>query len=373
MTKQEKTVDSGLYGRVLENVGEAIIALDRDGRVTLFNPAAQSFTRLSERQCLGKSIEELFSGQDDILHLIRTAMLEQRSITDHENILLMRPMASPLPVSVSVSPIFTIKGEEEGAVLIISDLTRVRELEETVRQNDRLSMLGTLAAGLAHEIKNPLGGIRGAAQLLSMELSEESPLQEYAKIMIRETERVNRIIEELMDLSRPRSATLQKVNLGKVLNDIVLLQTEAQRKKEVHFVLRLDPSIPPVSGDADRLTQLFLNLVMNAAEAVERQGRVEIVSRISSEYHLTKKGNRPAPLVIIEIHDNGSGISTDDIDRIFTPYYTTKQKGTGLGLATCQKIAREHEGFIRVESTPGEGSVFTVCLPLVLHEAPPEI
>lgn len=352
-----------LYIQVLENIEDAVIAIDREGRITLFNPAAQAFFGCSERQSLRRPYESLFSGQDALLYLVRTAVLHGRSISDHENILLYRPGTSPRPVSVSVSPIFGNEGEHEGVVLIVRDLSRVRELEEAVRRADRLSMLGTLAAGLAHEIKNPLGGIKGAAQLLDLEIADQNRLKEYTRVMIREVERVNGIIEELMDLARPRPPQLSPVNLAKVLGDIVLFQKEAHRGSEIEFVLVLDPSIPPIQGDENLLTRLFLNLVKNAAEAIDRRGRVEIVTKVASEYHLNGPGSRPAPLILVEIRDSGRGIPPEEIEKIFTPFYTTKGRGSGLGLATCQKIVTEHKGFLRVESTPGEGTVFSVSLP----------
>ena len=167
-----------LYMRILENLEDAVAAIDRDDRlIVFFNPAAQTYFRLSERQCLGRSYESLFASQEQLLYLIRSAVKSGRSISDHENILLHRPSSSPLPVSVSVSPIFTNEGEQEGVVLNLRDQSRVRELEEAVRRADRLSMLGTLAAGLAHEIKNPLGGIKGAAQLLDLEIIEQNALK----------------------------------------------------------------------------------------------------------------------------------------------------------------------------------------------------
>jgi two-component system, NtrC family, nitrogen regulation sensor histidine kinase GlnL len=358
--------DDGLKARILENVEDGIIALDGEGRVTLCNPAAQVYTGLSERQCRGRLFRTLFAGQGALLYLIQTALRDGRSISDHENIVLQRGSGPPLPVGASASPIFTAEGSQDGAVLMLRDLSRVRELEEAVRRADRLSMLGTLAAGLAHEIKNPLGGIKGAAQLLAMELPEGSALQEYTRVMVREVERVNGIIEELMDLSRPRpAAALDRVNLAKVLGDIVLFQKEAHRGKEVEFILALDPSIPPIQGDESLLTRLFLNLVKNAAEAIERSGRVEIATKVANEYHLTKPGDRPVPLIVIEVRDSGRGISPQERDAIFTPFYTTKTSGSGLGLATCQKIVSEHGGFIKVDSVPGEGTTFAVSLPFV--------
>ncbi len=364
MTKTVLHPDAQLYVRVLENIDRAVIALDQQGNITLFNPAAQSYTGLSEKQSLGRSFEKLFAGQDNFLYLTRMAISEGRSISDHENLLLHRPSASPLAVSVSVSPIFSENGNPDGAVLILRDLSRVQALEEAIRRADRLSMLGTLAAGLAHEIKNPLGGIKGATQLLAMELPEDSNLKEYTEVMIKEVERVNGIIEELMDLARPRPPELSEVNLAKVLGDIVLFQKEAHRGKDIEFVLRLDPSIPPIRGDENLLTRLFLNLIKNAGEAIEKSGKVEIISKVASDYHLNQPGGRPVPLIVVEIRDTGRGIPKDDLEQIFTPFYTTKSRGSGLGLATCQKIVSEHKGFLKISSTPGEGASFAVSLPL---------
>lgn len=364
MKVTRKSVDPQLYVRILENVDRAVVAIDGAGIIALFNPAAQLYTGLSERQSLGRHFEELFAGQDALLYLIRTAVQDGRSISDDENILLHRPAAAPLPVSASVSPIYT-DGGRDGVVLIIRDLSRVCELEEAVRRADRLSTLGTLAAGLAHEIKNPLGGIKGAAQLLAMELPQGSHLSEYTSVMIREVERVNGIIEELMDLSRPRAPELKEVNLAKVLNDIVLFQKEAHRGKDLKFSLQLDPSIPPLLGDESLLTRLFLNLIKNAGEAIDKKGKVLIGTKVASEYHLNKPGERPSPLIVVEIKDSGRGMRKSELDQIFTPFYTTKSKGSGLGLATCQKIVSEHGGFLKVESSPGKGTTFSVCLPFI--------
>ncbi|AMV71670.1 nitrogen fixation sensor histidine kinase GnfL [Desulfuromonas carbonis] len=365
MSSRDGQEDTQIYARVVDNIDRAVVAIDRAGRIALFNPAAQACTGLSERQSLGRHFEELFAGQDKILALIRSALDVGRSISDDENIHLQRPSAPPLPVSVSASPIYTDSGDREGVVLIIRDLSRLRELEDAVRRADRLSMLGTLAAGLAHEIKNPLGGIKGAAQLLAMELGTENPLHEYTGIMIKEVERVNGIIEELMDLARPRLPQFQEVNIGRLLGDIILFQKEAHRGKQIDFVLTLDPSIPPLLGDENLLTRLFLNLIKNAAEAIEGKGRVEICSRVASDFHMQKPGQRPVPLIVIEIRDSGRGIPAEDLDRIFTPFYTTKNRGSGLGLATCQKIVDSHRGLLRFDSREGEGTTVSVSLPFI--------
>jgi len=355
---------SNLYGMILDNIDRAVIAFDSDGKITLFNPAAEALMECSSRQIVGKSYQDLFKNQETLLYLVKVALKEGRSITDDEGLFLHRSNASPLPVNAYTAPIFAQGGNQNGAVMIIRDLSRIKELEGTLRRADRLSMLGTLAAGLAHEIKNPLGGINGAAQLLSMELSKGSPLQDYTQIMIKEVERINFIIEELMDLGSPREPEVGDVDLARVFNDIVLLQREAARSRNIQFKLKLDPSIPPVQGDEGLLTRLFLNLIKNARESISRQGEVVIETRIASNYHMTGPGRRSSPMVDIIISDTGCGIDQQEMDRIFTPYFTTKSKGSGLGLAISQKIIEDHNGLLKIESTPHQGTTVTISLPL---------
>ena len=356
--------DQDLYALVLENIDRAVIAVDQQGQVSLFNPTAEIFMERSARNSLGINYRELFAGQEVFLYLVDCVLREGRSITDDEGFSLQRPKGSPLPVNVHVAPIFSKSGSQDGAVMIIRDLTRARELEEALRRADRLSMLGTLAAGLAHEIKNPLGGIKGAAQLLTMELTDDSALQDYTRVMIREVDRINGIIEELMDLATPRPSVFSPVNLAHLLSDTALLQQEAARGQNIEFILKLDPSIPPLQGDEQLLARLFLNLVKNAREAIKRNGRVIIETKISSEYHLTSPGSRPSPMVLIKVSDNGCGIAESELERIFTPYFTTKPQGTGLGLAICQKIVEDHRGFFQINSVSGTGTTVTISLPL---------
>ncbi len=365
MLPEAAKTDPELFVRVVDNLDRAVVATDQTGKIILFNPAAEAYTGLSRRQSIGRFYDDLFADQPRIVDLIRLALEAGRTISDEEQASLSRPHMLPTPVSISVSPIFDQDSVQDGVVLIIRDLTRLRELETALRQADRLSMLGTLAAGLAHEVKNPLGGIRGAAQLLGMELDKDSPLKEYTSVVIREVERINDIIEELMDLTRPRIEKLGETDLSRILRDIVLLQKEAHRSQNIEFVLHLDPSIPPIRGDEALLTRLLLNLVKNAAEAVDTGGKVDITTRIAMDYHLMSDDNKPVPWVVIEVADDGPGISKDDLERIFTPFFTTKSQGTGLGLATCQKIADSHNGVLKVCNRTGQGALFTLSIPFI--------
>jgi two-component system nitrogen regulation sensor histidine kinase GlnL len=268
-------------------------------------------------------------------------------------------------VSATTFPLLLSSGDAIGTILVLRDLTNIRELEDAVRHADRLSALGTLAAGLAHEIKNPLGGIKGAAQLLDLELPADSELRDNVRVMVKEVERVNRIVEELLALASPRKLALGKVNLHQVLGDIVTLQKRAAAGRQITFQQQFDPSIPPILGDEGLLTQLFLNLVKNAVEAVESGGTVRVASRVISDYSMTQKGERRSRMVAVDVGDDGPGIPKEQLENLFTPFFTTKAKGTGLGLPICQKIVSEHRGMIRVESEVGHGTTFTVMVPLI--------
>ncbi len=352
------------YANVVDSVGDGVIVLDNAGVVTLLNPAAEELAGVSRRQAKGGRFDDIFKGEAALIDMVAKTVATGMSVSDHENIVLKRG-GRLTPVGASTSPLLSSEGERIGTILLLRDLTNVRELEEAVRQADRLSSLGALAAGLAHEIKNPLGGIKGAAQLLEMEFPENEELREYIRVMLKEVQRVNLIVEELLALASPGRLKLGKVNLHRVLTDIVLLQRRATDGMEISFGQYFDLSIPPILADESLLTQLFLNLIKNAMEAVGVGGAVKVTSRVWADYSMTQKGERRARMVAIDIADNGPGIAADVLDHLFTPFFTTKSKGTGLGLAICQKIVSEHRGMIKVDSEIGRGTVFTVMLPLI--------
>lgn len=362
---KKQTIPSRHYANILDNLEDAVIAVDQCGIINVFNPAAQSYTGMSERKCLGKSFFDSFEQQPILCRLTRIVLDEGRSISDHETVsIINKNRRKNRPVSVTVSPIFSTSGPQQGAIIILHDQTQVRSLEEAVRHADRLSMVGTMAAGLAHEIKNPLGGIKGSAQLMQMDISEGDDLYEHTQLIIREVERINRIIEELLNLARPRPLEQGSVNLNQLLDEVVTLQQNSTCGSTIKLRFQPDPSIPDIAGDRDLLVRLFLNLIKNACEATAQGTRVLVESRIDAEYHLSLPGSRPTPMIQINIYDQGPGIPQDELQKIFTPYYTTKTGGTGLGLAICQKIISDHDGMLHFNNQPEGGTLTTVSLPL---------
>ncbi len=362
------------YAMIVDNLDDAVIAVDQHGIIEVFNPAAQNFTGRSDKKSLGQSLFKCFAHQETLCHLIRIVLRDGRSISDHETITLRgHDPKNKKPVSVTVSPIFSDTGQQQGAVIILHDLTQIRSLENAIRHADRLSMVGTMAAGLAHEIKNPLGGIKGSAQLMQMEFGPEDELQEHTQLIIREVERINRIIEELLSLSRPRQVENRAVNLNQLLDEVVTLQTNSSSDRSITIGFHPDPSIPELIADRDLLVRLFLNLIKNACEATADNTSVRIETRIDANYHLGLPGNRPTPMVQINIYDRGPGIPKDEIQKIFTPYYTTKSGGSGLGLAICQKIISDHDGLLHFYDLPNGGTMTQVSLPLRQNTSPDSI
>ena len=352
------------YANVIDSFGDGVMVFDAQGAVSLMNPAAEELTGISRRVAQGTSFTAIFKGETSLLEMLSKTAETGMTISDHENIVLYRT-GQPIPVNATTSPLMVASGERVGTILLLRDLTSIRELEEAVRTADRLAALGTLAAGLAHEIKNPLGGIKGAAQLLETELPPGSELLDYTRIMIKEVQRVNRIVEELLALTSPRKLKLDKVNLHMVIGDIITLQKSGTGSKDITFQQQFDPSIPPILADEELITQLFLNLIKNAVEAVGEQGMIRVSSRILSEYTMTTKGERRLRMVAEEVSDDGQGMSKEQLEQLFTPFFTTKSRGTGLGLPLCHKIVSEHRGMIKVASEPRKGTTFTVMLPLI--------
>jgi len=320
-------------------------------------------TGRSRRQVIGSRFSEVFCTEPLLVEMIERTSASGVSLSDQDNVVL-NSFGKTIPVNATTCPLMRHDGESIGVILTLRDLTSIRELEAAVRQADRLSTLGTLAAGLAHEVKNPLGGIKGAAQLLERELDADSDLQEYPRVMIRETERIDRIIRQLLELASPRGPRYAAVNLHLVLGDIILLQRESADSREVTVLTSFDPSIPSIMADESQLIQVFLNLIRNALEAMPDGGRLTVSSRVLSEYQLARNEKR-SRMVCVDVSDTGKGIPSENLPKVGTPFFSTKDTGNGLGLAICHKIIADHRGIMKVESKPGKGTRVSVLLPLL--------
>lgn len=352
------------YEALLAGLPDAVVGVDDALRVMLWNPAAEALLARSARRTVGRALKEIFPPDTSLVrHLTDTlATGESRS---ESGAVIEGGDGRPVHVSIVTAPLAR-RGDVEAAVAVIRDITRLHQLEAEVRRGETLAAAGQIAMGLAHEIRNPLGAIRGAVQLMRRELGDDARLGEYTDVLLKEVDRVNRIIEMLLDIGRPVTLRAVPLNVHQLLERVALLAEEMAGQHGVQILRRYDPSLPPIMADEDRILQVFHNLVRNAIEAMEGGGRLTLVTRLSMDPLFTKVdlGHGQRSMAEIQVIDDGQGIPKSVRARLFTPFFTTKDKGLGLGLALCHRIVEEHRGAIQVASEPGRGTTMSCFLPI---------
>jgi len=358
MTQTKKPPFS--FEDLLESLAEGVIAVDTEMKVCVFNQSGEKLLEVSRSLVLGKPLGEYFKRNPKIIEMLKETLEEGRLYAEYEEKLFRRITGDTIPASITTSQLFDAEGNVKGAAALIRDLSGIKSLEEGTLRKERLAYLGTFAANLAHEIKNPLSGMRGAAQLLSRRISDPGHT-EYLEVIMKEADRLNTILNGMLDFARPSKLRKKPFNIHQALDSVVFLLNDASSRSI--FLKSYDPSIPDISGDENQLKQVFLNLVKNAKEALSEGGIIQLTTRAITEFHLVEGGSA-GRMVSIEIKDNGCGIKPEDMEKIFTPFFTTKQKGSGLGMAITLKIVKEHCGHLKIDSAPGKGTAATVYLPL---------
>lgn len=339
-----------LHRDIVRSLTSGLVTTDREAKVLTINATAAELLELDPEAATGRSIEQILPGISDLLRG------DERSELRRVDLVIPRP-GEPMTLGVSVSPLFDVRDEVIGRVVHFQDLTSLRRAEAHVRRAERLATVGQLAAGVAHEIRNPLASISGSIELLRQAPQVSEDDRSLMTIVTREIERLNSLISELLDYANPRPLQASPFDLAVLLQETVQMaqQERGEDRGEVELVLQVPPQAMPVVADASKLRQVIWNLVHNARDAAQGGGRHV---RVIAQEHAAIEG-----WVEIVITDDGPGMSPEVQKRIFDPFFTTKRKGTGLGLATCHGIVMDHRGRIDVESTVGSGTQVRVLLP----------
>jgi len=362
-SRVERAADRFGWTDVLASISDGVIVLDAEGMIGDLNPAAEQLTGTSASHAIGLSFSGTFGARDHnrwLVDMVDATLRE--AVTHRRSQETLRGPTHELLVGAACAPILDPGGAVRGAVLILHDLTLQHTLEGATRHAERLSALGTVTAGLAHEIRNPLGGIKGAAQLLRNDLTDPNQLR-CTELIIREVERLDGLVDQLRSLGAPPALNLEPVNIHRVLNDVIDLERQSPEWGAAVVVAEFDPSLPPVLGDRAQLLQVFLNLVKNAVEALGGSGTITIVTRMDTGYRIRRGENR-ARFLAVTITDTGPGISAADVPHLFAPFFSTKARGSGLGLAVCQRVISQHGGAIAHETPSRGGARFRVTLPV---------
>lgn len=348
MARRSLRDTSAFADEVVTSLPVGLIATDRDGNITFFNGAAEKITGIAATAARGKEpgqvLPDHWCGLKEHLDAGHTVLEEEMECSFADKM--------AIPVSVSASRIVNEAGQIVGNILILRDLEEIRRLQEEIRRQEKLAAIGGLAAGVAHEIRNPLSSIKGIASYFKTKLADNRDDSEAAGVMIREVDRLNRAISELLEFARPTELRTQPTDLAELLQHSIRLVQQDAATKNIAVKIELPPDPVVAVIDPDRISQCLLNLYLNAIQAMDSGGRLDI------DLITDSKGNAR-----IIVADSGVGIRLEDIKKIFDPYFTSKQSGTGLGLAIVHKIIEAHQGSIKVQSKPGEGTRFTIILP----------
>ena len=335
--------------QVVENLPMGLIATDENGKVAAFNQTAESILGISSATVFAESAAKALP--QELWRL--TERLENKGTVVEEELECHTESGTGVPLKVSGA---VLHGEDEGFlgyVFIFRDLVEVRRLQQEVERTKRLASLGSLAAGVAHEIRNPLSSVKGFATYFRERLKDSPQDRDTATTMIQEVERLDRVIGQLLEFARPSTLKIKPVRVTDLIQHSLRLIEGDARTKGVDIKADLPANLPKAPMDADRINQVLLNLYLNAIQAMDGGGVLQVkVSRDDAR-----------KLTTITVADNGRGILTADQERIFDPYFTTKSDGTGLGLAIVHKILDAHGGSIKVRSQRGAGTTVTISLP----------
>jgi two-component system, NtrC family, sensor histidine kinase HydH len=332
---------------VVESMADGLLSVDVQGHITTVNPRACQLLSLFRGELEGQLFAEVFRRTPLALDLDRVRGLP----LGEEEIAWVLPSGEIVPLAVSISPLAGERGETLGAVVLLRDLRPLKALQQRVERTERLAALGRLAAGVAHELRNPLGAIRGLVQYFQASWKEDTEQRVYLDVIVREVDRLNRVVSDLVEFARPREPHREPHQLGDVVRHAVTLVQADVRAKGIRIVHELDDTLPPLLVDRDLVVQALLNILLNAIEAMQPGGM------------LTIRLVEHAAWAELVVEDTGRGMPADHLGRLFDPFFTTKPQGTGLGLAIAHSIIQAHEGQITVESTPGHGTTVTIRLP----------
>ncbi len=348
--------------KLLTTMSDGLLSIRTDNTIATINPAARTLLEISpELAQKGSAVEVIIPPETVLYTVIQNALKDSTASSGYHEV-QMTINGHVKTVLVGLSTLLDKEGALSEIIFNLHDITELKELEARIRQNERLASLGTLAAGLAHEIRNPLSAIKTFVQLLPRKIDNAVFLEKFNRTVPRETERINQLVEELLELSRFPKYHFTPTDMAILLRDVVDMHWADIEHHQIDRSLNFTDDLPQIGADANQLMKAFHNLVQNAVQAMPSGGRLQITA-VYAAGDGDNKTEAEAGELVVTVEDEGCGISSEKINNIFDPFFTTKDTGTGLGLAISHKVITEHGGKITVKSEVGKGTTFTVRLP----------
>jgi signal transduction histidine kinase len=360
--------DDVFFRHMVGNMRNGVLAIDRQGGVVILNDEARRLFHLPrDLPAVGESYADVLHRHPDIVRVLGGAF-ELKSLPNRAE---LRLKSTDTVIGYTLSLIRDSQGDTVGAALFFKDLTHVEQMEERERLRDRLAAVGEMAAVMAHEIKNPLAGIEVLAGLLRRKAPDNPDVQSLVGDIINEAKMANAIVQEVLAFVRPVRLQVDRTSLSDAVLSAMTLADGKVTRGNIVVDLTIPKDLPPLGADQHQLTQVFCNLLINAYEALEGRGRIEITARVvrsADDGALLPDGHAPVPTVLVDVIDDGPGMPTDIAEKIFNPFFTTKAQGSGLGLAIVRKIVDAHDGRIDMSTADGRGTRFRLTLPVEPHK-----
>lgn len=339
---------------ILNSINNSVLVVDKNCKIIMCNKAFSQLVEMEEQSILGLDSTKLnrllqFNQEGILSRTLRNEKLEKIYETP-----LITPKGTRKEILFHSAPVINVEGEIIGAIGIASDVTLMKKEQEKIQQREKLACLGQMAAGIVHEIKNPLTTIKGFNQLIQAKIQDEG-VRKYCSVIEQEVQEVNNLVTDFLAFAKPRSPELKKIPLNKFLQGMELVLKTQCSAKNIKVYFLLNPEEKPVLVDENQIKQVMINMVKNSLEAMEETTNPKLV--------ISTGLNESMGEMFISIVDNGVGMSKEQQAKVGTPFFTTKDKGTGLGLSICYQIIKEHGGRVEIDSTLGKGTSFTLYLP----------
>ena len=349
---------------VIQSIGSGIIITEMNDTITYINRAGERMLGFSKEELIGKpfnifSLKEKqsaipsFLNNPDDLDTRKEGWMKKKDHTE-------------FPVGFTMNNHLSIRGERIGKIVVFRDLTNVYKIQEEILRMDRLVSLGKLASGIAHELRNPLAGIKTTAQALSEEMSGDDSRREYLNRITKEIDRLNDLLKTFFSFAKPQKLNLVHCQIKDIINEIIPFLIKEIADKGIRFIETYHPQLPKIKVDKTQMHQVFLNLFLNAIQAMPNGGELKIEA---TPIHSISSDGFKQNFMKVVISDSGRGIPPHIVHKIFDPFFTTKSKGIGLGLSITYQIIKKHGGTIKVESQWEQGTSFIINLPEILEKS----
>ncbi len=367
--EQEITELKNFNESIIQSIQSGLITLDLDGEITSFNSGAEEALEYAAAEVVGKPLTAIFGEQ--AMNLLFSKGFRLLAAPPNREMSISTKSGKQVAIGFTLTPRLDDEDRQVGTIISFKDISQIKQMQAEVMRMDRLASLGVLASGIAHEIKNPLAGIRAMAQTLQEEFAEVDERFVYLSRIVRQVNRLDELLKAFFDYARPRPPVKKLHHVQDIIHEVRTLVDKKLAERDISCSEQYEPNTPAVFVDFHQIQQVVLNLILNAIDAIEGPGQLTISASLAKnstpDYgHRFASETVPKPkpqFVEMDISDTGVGIPQENLESIFDPFFTTKPQGTGLGLSIVYRIVAAHGGKISVESKKGRGTIFTLLLP----------